>query len=321
MTDAVTGPAAEGGGAAVGQAAAETGEALLELAWDLRAQLAWMEDLGVRELPLPPRPETASGRAPGMAVPTGMRAAPADMPQGERSGSAARSLRPSSERLSAAAAGPVSVSPVRREGPLAGRASSDAVPEENIVAVGDFVGLTEAVRTCSRCSLAGTRRGFLAGNGVDRSDLLLVGERVASLPDGSFALFEPPVTALLEKMVRAMGLSLREVACVDAVQCACGGALPFDAPLACRPLLLSAVRFVRPKVIISLGKMATQALLNVSEPITRLRGTWRQCAGIPVMPTYHPAYLLMHGDAKRQAWEDLQQVMKVLSGAAPGTGV
>lgn len=304
MSDSLTDSAADEGTAAHHSSADDAGAALLELSWNLRAQLAWLESLGVREIPLLPMMTGAGGSAAA-------RSASASLP---------RSAAGRSPQTSASQSQDVRAEPIRRAHPPM-RAESPAAdmpdPDESIIDAGDFAALTEAVRACSRCPLSGTRQGFLAGNGVNRADLMFVGERTVMLPDGTPGLFEPPVTDLLEKMVRAMGRDFREVACVDAVQCACGGNMPFEAPRACRPLLLAAIRFVRPRVIISLGKTATQTLLNISEPITRLRGTWRRCAGIPVMPTFHPAYLLQHTDAKRQAWDDLKQVMRVLSGEAP----
>jgi DNA polymerase len=69
---------------------------------------------------------------------------------------------------------------------------------------------------------------------------------------------------------------------------------------------------VRPEVIVTLGKFAAQALLRDGTPITRMRGRWREYEGIPVMPTFHPAYLLRSPNEKGKVWEDLKQVMKKL---------
>ena len=110
-----------------------------------------------------------------------------------------------------------------------------------------------------------------------------------------------------------MGRDIRRVACFDAIPCASAGACRFEAFQLCRPLLWTAVTCVRPRVIISLGKDATQALLNVNTPITRMRGIWQTCGGVRIMPTYHPAYLLRKPEAKREAWEDLKRVMAQLS--------
>jgi DNA polymerase len=79
---------------------------------------------------------------------------------------------------------------------------------------------------------------------------------------------------------------------------------------ACEPFLKAQLRAIQPKVIVALGKFAAQTLLRDATAITRLRGQWRSYEGIPLMPTFHPAYLLRQPKDKRLAWADLQEVMK-----------
>lgn len=79
---------------------------------------------------------------------------------------------------------------------------------------------------------------------------------------------------------------------------------------ACEPFLKAQIRIIQPKVLVALGKYAAQTLLQTSTPITRLRGRWREYDGIPLMPTYHPAYLLRNPAEKRPVWEDIQEVMQ-----------
>src|SRR5256714_13280140 len=86
-----------------------------------------------------------------------------------------------------------------------------------------------------------------------------------------------------------------------------------DELLDCEPFLKGQLGAVKPEVIVTLGKFAAQALLREQTPITRLRGQWREYEGIPVMPTFHPAYLLRSPQEKTKVWEDLQSVMKKLS--------
>jgi len=83
-----------------------------------------------------------------------------------------------------------------------------------------------------------------------------------------------------------------------------------DEIAACEPFLKAQLRAINPKVIVCLGKFATQTLLREQTAISRLRGQWREYEGVPLMPTYHPAYLLRTPDDKKLAWADLQQVMK-----------
>ena len=80
----------------------------------------------------------------------------------------------------------------------------------------------------------------------------------------------------------------------------------------CSPFLLRQVQAIAPKVIVALGTFAAQTLLGSHEPISRLRGKFHDYHGIPLMPTFHPAFLLRSPEKKRDAWADLQQVMKLL---------
>ena len=82
---------------------------------------------------------------------------------------------------------------------------------------------------------------------------------------------------------------------------------------ACEPFLKQQLATLQPRMIVALGKFAAQSLCRETTPITRLRGNLRSYEGIPVMPTYHPAYLLRTPEAKRQAWQDLQAVLAELA--------
>jgi DNA polymerase len=88
---------------------------------------------------------------------------------------------------------------------------------------------------------------------------------------------------------------------------------------ACMPYLEEQLELIAPKVIVALGATAVQGLLGTTEGITRLRGKWKTFRGqIPLMPTFHPAYLLRTPGAKREVWEDLQEVLRHVGRSAPG---
>jgi DNA polymerase len=91
-----------------------------------------------------------------------------------------------------------------------------------------------------------------------------------------------------------------------------------DEIAACEPFLKAQVRAVSPAVIVGLGRCAVQTLLRDPRPISRQRGVWREYEGIPLMPTFHPAYLLRSPHEKKVVWQDLQQVMQRLGLALPG---
>ena len=90
-----------------------------------------------------------------------------------------------------------------------------------------------------------------------------------------------------------------------------------DEAMKCLPFLKEQIRLVRPEVIVLLGATAVHYLLGRQEGIMRIRGRWLEYQGIPVMPTYHPAFLLRQEQAKRDAWEDLKQVMRRLGKEPP----
>ncbi|MDR0967145.1 MAG: uracil-DNA glycosylase [Myxococcales bacterium] len=247
---------------------------LLELAWDLSAHLSWLRELGVGELPCSP---------------------PAIRPPSKASPIPTRAPAPSKSAVVAAP-----------------RAPTITAAEPTPLLASDLSQLLEEAKACARCSLSKSRVGVALGNGVARAELMFVGERPAVSGDGAVQLFDDEVAALLDKMIRAMGFEPAQVACANVIQCASRDEPPFETPAACRALVWTQIALIEPKVIVALGKVAAQALLQVSTPITRLRGEWQDCAGIRLMPTFHPAYLLKHPDAKRQAWNDLREVARAL---------
>jgi DNA polymerase len=115
-------------------------------------------------------------------------------------------------------------------------------------------------------------------------------------------------------MIEAMGLRREDVYICNTVKCRPpNNRNPEpDELAACEPFLKAQLAAVKPEVIVTLGKFAAQALLREQTPITRLRGQWREYEGIPVMPTFHPAYLLRSPQEKVKVWEDLQSAMKKL---------
>src|SRR5438270_849913 len=129
-------------------------------------------------------------------------------------------------------------------------------------------------------------------------------------------------TRLLTKMIEAMGLRREDVYICNTVKCRPPNNRNPEPEelLACEPFLKGQLGAVKPEAIVTLGKFAAQALLREQTPITRLRGQWREYEGIPVMPTFHPAYLLRSPAEKGKVWEALKQVMKKLDLPLPKGG-
>ncbi len=182
---------------------------------------------------------------------------------------------------------------------------------------GDEGGL-ETVRAdlgdCRRCPLGGLRRRLVFGEGNARADLVFVGEAPGADEDEQGRPFVGRAGQLLTKIIAAMGLKREEVYICNILKCRPPGnrnPLP-DEIAACEPFLIRQLEAIRPRVICALGSFAARALLKSEAPISVLRGRFHRYQGIALMPTYHPAYLLRNPGAKKQVWEDVQSIMKVL---------
>jgi len=186
--------------------------------------------------------------------------------------------------------------------------------------------LLDAVRTelgeCTRCKLHKTRTNIVFGVGNPGARLMFVGEAPGEDEDLQGFPFVGKAGQLLTKMIEAMGLRRDDVYICNTVKCRPpNNRNPEpDELLACEPFLKGQLGAVKPEAIVTLGKFAAQSLLRESTPITRLRGQWRVYEGIPVMPTFHPAYLLRSPAEKGKVWDDLKNVMKKLGLPAPKGG-
>jgi uracil-DNA glycosylase family 4 len=180
--------------------------------------------------------------------------------------------------------------------------------------------LAREVAACTRCSLAATRTQTVFARGNPDAQLCFVGEAPGAEEDAQGLPFVGRAGQLLDRMIAAMGLSPETQAYVcNILKCRPpGNRRPEPEEIAtCIPYLHEQLALIRPRVIVALGNTAVGALLETKLGITRVRGQWKLYRGqVLVMPTYHPSYLLRPGpqqtEAKRQAWEDLQLVMKEL---------
>ncbi|MCE9673519.1 uracil-DNA glycosylase [Myxococcus stipitatus] len=173
---------------------------------------------------------------------------------------------------------------------------------------------------CRRCKLCSGRKNIVFGSGNPRAQLVFVGEGPGENEDLQGVPFVGAAGELLTKMIEAMGFRRDDVYICNVVKCRPpGNRNPEpDEIEACEPFLRAQLAAIQPKVVVALGKFAAQTLLRDSTPITRMRGNWRVYEGIQLMPTFHPAYLLRNPAEKRNAWADLQAVMKVF-GKNPGS--
>lgn len=164
---------------------------------------------------------------------------------------------------------------------------------------------------CRRCALSKKRKHIVFGGGNEKARLVFVGEAPGRDEDEQGIPFVGEAGRLLDRMLFAMGLDRDEVYICNVQKCRPPGnrdPLPEEIE-ACEPFLRRQLAAIRPRVIVTLGRFAAQTLLREREAISRLRGHWHAYEGVPLMPTYHPAYLLRNPASKREVWEDLKQVM------------
>jgi uracil-DNA glycosylase family 4 len=169
---------------------------------------------------------------------------------------------------------------------------------------------------CRRCKLAPTRKNIVFGVGNPAADLVFVGEAPGANEDAQGEPFVGDAGQLLTRMILAMGWGREDVYIANIIKCRPpGNRNPEPDEIAeCEPFLIRQLAALKPRVIVALGKFAAQCLLRKDDtPISALRGKFHEYQGIPVMPTYHPAYLLRTPSAKRMVWDDLQLVMGELA--------
>jgi DNA polymerase len=174
----------------------------------------------------------------------------------------------------------------------------------------DLAQLEAYVKECRRCRLCERRHNVVFGEGNPSADLMFIGEGPGFDEDQQGRPFVGKAGELLTKMINAMQFSREEVFIANIVKCRPPGnrnPQPDEAE-ACLPYLQRQIELIQPKAIVVLGAVPLKFLLNKSG-IMRMRGHWDSYNGIQVMPTFHPAYLLRSPDAKRDTWNDLQQVM------------
>jgi DNA polymerase len=167
---------------------------------------------------------------------------------------------------------------------------------------------------CTRCKLHRGRNKLVFGDGNPNAQLVFVGEGPGRDEDAQGLPFVGRAGKLLNQMIEAMGLQRQDVYICNVVKCRPpeNRAPEKDEVEICSPFLLRQLDTIAPKVIVCLGSVAAQALLETNRGISHFRGQWLEFRGRKLMATYHPAYLLRNPSAKGEVWKDLQKVMAVL---------
>jgi uracil-DNA glycosylase len=179
--------------------------------------------------------------------------------------------------------------------------------------------ISEDIGDCQRCRLCKGRNKIVFGSGSAHAQLVFVGEGPGRDEDIQGLPFVGRAGKLLTQMIEAMGLKRDEVYICNVVKCRPpeNRAPEPDEMETCSPFLYRQLAVIQPKAVVCLGAIAFQALYGAKQSISRLRGQWLEFRGIPMMATYHPAYLLRNPNAKGEVWEDLKKVMAHLGLKVP----
>jgi DNA polymerase len=172
--------------------------------------------------------------------------------------------------------------------------------------------LSTEVSHCTRCAeLSATRTQTVFGVGTIEPELCFIGEAPGADEDAQGEPFVGAAGQLLNRIIAACGMKREEVYICNILKCRPpGNRIPLPNEAAnCREFLDRQLELIRPKYICALGACAAQNLLNTTQSIGRLRGQFQNYNGIPVLCTYHPAYLLRSPDKKKDVWEDMQKLL------------
>jgi len=284
------------------------------MSWSERQQ-AMLEAMGLKVWQAPPGPADEPLAAPAKsaesAPPLAARVAPAAAPAAVAAPATAPTPAARPQRAVEAL-----LLPERAPAPRQARPGLDQV------AAMDWPQLREAVAGCHACKLCEGRKNTVFGVGHERAHWMVVGEAPGQQEDLQGEPFVGQAGKLLDSMLRSIGLTRdeagpeRQVFIANTLKCRPpGNRNPEPEELAqCEPYLNRQIALVQPRIILAMGRFAVQSLLRSSEPIGRLRGRVHEYQGVPLIVTYHPAYLLRNLVDKARAWEDLCLAMETLQG-------
>lgn len=180
----------------------------------------------------------------------------------------------------------------------------------------DWKPLREKALSCTRCpELVRGRHSVVFGSGSLKAGLVFVGEAPGAEEDRQGLPFVGRAGQLLTKMIEAIGMKRDEVFIANVLKCRPPGNRPPqpDEIENCEPFLKAQLALIQPRLICALGTFAARSLLKTNTPISALRGAIHRYQGIPVICTFHPAYLLRNPPEKKKAWEDLKKVRSLLN--------
>lgn len=200
---------------------------------------------------------------------------------------------------------------------VAGMDASPAdIPGQSAVSGFDWETLRARVQVCTLCDLHTSRTQSVFGVGNRNADWLLIGEAPGRDEDQQGEPFVGRAGQLLNAMLQAIGLQREQIYIANILKCrppSNRDPRPEEV-VCCEPYLMRQIELIQPRLILALGRIAAQNLLNTETPIGQLRGRVHQFrdTGIPLIATYHPAYLLRSPVEKRKAWQDLQLAVETV---------
>lgn len=243
----------------------------------------------------------ARAYGPDLTLPRRAIASPASPPAADAGRASAAAPQPPAAGNAAPAGAPPPAAPPAPPPAAAGQPTLDE--------------LRTAVLACTRCKLHEGRHRAVFGEGNPRAEVMFIGEAPGAVEDQTGRPFVGPAGQLLDRILTgAMGLQRADVYIANINKCRPPGNRPPEADevAACLPYLTAQVAVIRPRVIVCLGRTAAHNLLGRDEPMRALRGRELSYQGIPVVVTWHPAYLLREPERKRETWEDIKRVNRLL---------
>ncbi|MCA8960098.1 MAG: uracil-DNA glycosylase [Planctomycetes bacterium] len=262
----------------------------------LRTHLSGLQTWGLRRMAV----RSDHPERPLAPVATARRAADSESPMASR---------PSAHREASAGtpAAPIDARSAAPSRPEPGSRRLDSV-------IADLDACRSEVAACTACRLHEGRSRTVFGVGDPVARLMLIGEGPGADEDRLGEPFVGRAGQLLDKIIGALGLQRREVYIANVVKCRPpGNRTPtIEEVETCTPFLARQIAAIQPEMIVALGRPASNYLLGTDQPLGRLRGRMHAYKGIPVVVTYHPAYLLRTPEAKRDTWLDLQSVIEAL---------
>jgi len=185
----------------------------------------------------------------------------------------------------------------------------------------DLESLKHEILNCKRCNLYKTRHNIVLGAGSPKAELMFIGEAPGEDEDLQGLPFVGRAGQLLTKIIEAMGLKRSDIYIANILKCRPPNNRPPEPSeiKECEDILKKQIDIIKPKVICTLGKFASQTLLRTEITISNLRGNFKEYNGIKLMPTFHPAYLLRNPNDKKLVWDDMKKIMKELNLKCPSS--